>query len=288
MTTTVCRTARGVIRYRQGEHSPPVSGTHRFLYAAPDRLRVEDERGPLEIRNAEWHYLRDERGEMQRTKAAMLTSRGPGHPASLLPTGPKFTNPSDFSMPIGRGTRVDVLGRVAWDFTLAPPPHKPYPLRVVVDEATGTLLHMSVAELDSLTEMTEFEPDAEIADDAFDWSGPYSTGWEDERTRRATTNAWLQTQAFPVPRWWPGGVACHNLAGDAETGAFVVELDVPGAPLLARGPIGAAPPWPQWDAAIRGRAVNRWRDDRWEWVIATTEPLSPEELGRVIESTPPD
>lgn len=69
---------------------------------------------------------------------------------------------------------VTVAGRRAWEVELAPPPHKPSPLRIAVDDLTGTLLRMVGGEGALLIEMTEFTPHAPVDDTDFVWPGPFA------------------------------------------------------------------------------------------------------------------
>ncbi len=46
----------------------------------------------------------------------------------------------DFTHPTGPARLTTMLGRAAWTVELAPPSHKPFPLTLVVDAATGIVL----------------------------------------------------------------------------------------------------------------------------------------------------
>jgi hypothetical protein len=96
---------------------------------------------------------------------------------------------------------------------------------------------------------------------------------------------WLEEQDLPVPRWWPAGVGYSTRQGDPQTGAFSVDLEVPGYPLLARWPVGSEPPR-YWTQTTDGRHMHEWSDGTWQWSMAVDEPLDDEELTRVMESIP--
>jgi hypothetical protein len=49
----------------------------------------------------------------------------------------------DFTIPTGPEAAVTFLGRPAWEVELAPPPHKPYPLKIVIDAETGLVLRQA-------------------------------------------------------------------------------------------------------------------------------------------------
>ena len=70
-----------------------------------------------------------------------------------------LSNPNDFSTPRGDGSPVEIDGRPGWEFVLEPPPHKPYPLSVVIDDATGAVLEMRSVGIGSYTTLTKFETD---------------------------------------------------------------------------------------------------------------------------------
>jgi hypothetical protein len=291
-------TARGVIRYREprddddsgtGGH---VESTSRFWFRAPDSWRVEDERGVVHVQDATWFFLRDAEGRLQRMPRAMTSWHfGDGHPTELLGTaedrGRRFTDADDFSVPLHPGVAVLVAGRRAWEYVLAPPARKPYPLRVTVDDETGAVLRMAVPEADSVVEMTEFEPDVPVEDALFTWDGPAATDWMAEREDDARAQKWLRDRRLPVPRWWPAGVGHMALSGDPDTGAYVVSLDVRNSALLARWPIGGTPPQ-HWQSRTEGEHVHAWSDATWQWELAVEQPLSPDDLARVVHSIPPD
>lgn len=60
-------------------------------------------------------------------------------------------------------------------------------------------------------------------------------------------------------------------------------LEVPGHPELSRWPAGTPVP-ARWGDRHQGRHVHRWRDERWEWALAVDEPLTEDDLNRVVPS----
>lgn len=286
------RTARGALRYREPSDDGPVEGRTRFWFAVPDRWRVEDDAGPTHIHDGEWVYIRDPDGRMQRMPQQTTTwSFRSGHPQALFGANHdrilRFTDPTDFSVPTGPAVAVEIAARRCWEFTLAPPPRKPHPLRVALDDATGTVLRMSVLELDAVTEAEEFEPDVPVPDELFRFDGDVATEWLEERVMDTTVRQWLESRTLPVPRYWPAGLPYSPVEGDPDTGSFSTDLEVPGLPALARWPAGGEPPR-HWEARTQGRHVHRWRTGDWQWELAVETPLSGEDLTRVIESIPPD
>jgi hypothetical protein len=211
------RTARGVTRYREprgGDDEGRVDeGGCRFWYAAPNSWRVEDQDGVLHVQDSEWTYLRDHDGRMQRMhRPGLGWATFGGHPATLFGADhdrvERFTRADDFSVPMGPAVPVEVAGRPCWEFTLAPPentPRKPHPLRIAVDDATGTVLRLEVPELQAYVTVTEFEPDVDLYPALFTWDGPVATDHEDELAAMRQGHEWLEQQDLPVPRWWPAG-----------------------------------------------------------------------------------
>ncbi|GGC08073.1 hypothetical protein [Cellulomonas carbonis] len=292
MAAVGCRTARGELRYREpggGPDDDATEGTTRFWHAAPHLWRIEDDDGVRYVRGPDGTFVRSGGRAMQRLSPnAIVHLGGPGDPTLLLTgTVERFTDRDDFSVPLGLGAEVRVAGRRAWEYVLAPPPHKPHPLRVAVDDETGTVLRLAVPEAGVLVEMTAFEPDVEVPDGTFGWDGLVRTDLAaeiaaDDERRRA-----LSEMHVPVPRWWPDGVARQVLDGDPATGAFSATLEVRGWAEIARWPTDGTPPphwldrWPDPDG--RGH-VHRWDADGWHWELAVPGPLPDEVLARVVAS----
>jgi hypothetical protein len=280
-------TATGVINCRVPEEASVL----RFWHQVPDRWRVEDDQGVWQIADGQRQLVRND-GGMEDVSRMFLTF-GQRHPSTLLGVrrdrGVDFDWLRDFATPTGPGSPVTVAGRPAWEFALesvsTKRERKPYPLRVAVDEATGTVLRMAMPEVDYVIELVEFTPDTELPEDVFSWDGPVSTRREDERAEHERARRWLDEAALPMPRWWPRGFGFHGGEGDPATGAYRVMLDVPGYPELCRWPAGTPRPesWVQ-----RYPHVHSWRDERWEWTLALEQALADEDLAKVIESIPKD
>jgi hypothetical protein len=287
------RTATGAIRYRDSRHvdddGQGEEGGCRFWFAAPDSWRVEDQDGVRHVQDLDWTYLRDHDGRMQRMQTPTMAWSTFGHPATLIGSPhdrvERFTRADDFSVPMGPPVSVEVAGRPCWEFTLAPPARKPHPLRIAVDDATGTVLRLEVTELDGYVTVTEFHPDVQLDPALFTWDGEVATDHEDELAAMQQINEWLEQQALPVPRWWPAGMGYSTRQGDPQTGAFSVDLEVPGFRSLARWPVGGEPPR-YWSQNTDGRHVHEWSDGTWQWSLVVDEPLTNEELTRVVESIP--
>lgn len=295
MAAAEYRTARGRIRYRDPDPlnagGEPAEGTYEFWYAAPSCWRVEDKQGPLHIQTVEWLHVRDQDGRMQRLPQQANTAWGFSYGTRdvVRKRGRRvaFSRRDDFSVPTGRGVAATVADRAAWEYVLATPTHKPYPLRVTVDDETGAVLRLAVPEANSFVEAVEFVPDCPLEEGAFDWPGPVETTWAEERANDRRAQRWLEEQALPVPRFWPAGLGHFPLEGDPETGAFSTDLQVPESASLARWPTGGEPPG-HWSSRTEGRHIHEWINGPWHWALAVAQPLSTEDLQRIMESIPPD
>lgn len=287
-----CRTARGEMRYRDpDQHGRRATreGAVRFWYAVPNRWRLEDDAGVRLIQGSEHSYHRDGDGRLQRRSSEVLYGYDLTHPARLFDATDVVTGAGGFHgfVPVGAPAPVEAIGRVAWEVRLQPPPHKSHAVTLVVDDATGVVLRIAAEDVGALAEMTALEPGVDVDPALFEWDGPFATDVEDELTRMRVRHAELESRRFPVPRWWPTGPRVHPHDGDAETGMFVVHLDVDGRPLLARWPREGTPPQGVAEDSA-ARHAHRWSDDRWEWALVVDEPLSETHLARVVDSIPTD
>jgi hypothetical protein len=75
----------------------------------------------------------------------------------------------DFTTPVGGPEEVVMLERPAWRITLAPPPHKPEPMQIVVDQQTFLVLHEGNEAFSTHHEWIELNLDPDIDEDQFTW-----------------------------------------------------------------------------------------------------------------------
>lgn len=75
----------------------------------------------------------------------------------------------DFTRPTGPAREVSFLDRLAWEVELAPPPRKPHPMQLTVDQQTGLILRQGNAAFGTFTEWTSLDLAAELPDDLFMW-----------------------------------------------------------------------------------------------------------------------
>ncbi len=182
---------------------------------------------------------------------------------------------------------VEIAGRRAWEFVLAPPPHKPHPLRVAIDDETGAVLRVAVPDPPaSVVEVLEIEVDQGVDPEVFRWDGPVAEDHVAEMAQDDASQRWFDQHQVPVPRYWAAGVSHMPMHADPATGAFSVYLMVPDEPvLLARWLRDGQPPY-AWAQVSEEQHVHRWVEGEWEWALAVRSPLSPEELARVRASFP--
>jgi hypothetical protein len=179
------RSASGVFVFRRvrSEDDPhPQEGSYRFWYVEPDSWRVEDGDGAWHVQNPERQWIRDPHGRMQRVAAASGRFWGDRHPRHLLgipeERAERFTSPREFSRLLSGPVEVRVADRRCWEVVLSPPPPKPYPLHVAIDDATGAVLRTNVHDYLVFEEMQQFTPDPpDLSDSLFEWDGAESLEW---------------------------------------------------------------------------------------------------------------
>ncbi len=283
-------TAVGTLEWSDPEEeSPDDRGAIRFWFAQPDRWRIEDDDGPFVVRGADRTVVRRRPGVM----AELAPDHGIGmaHDPSHLIDGryvaESLSERNDFSRPMGPAEAAEVGGRRGWRFVLAPPPHKPAPLEVVLDDATGVVLELRSQGADYWETLTSFEADVEIDDALFAWDGEVDTGWVDEGLVREERARAVSEHPWPSPRWWPTGMPLDVLDGDVDEGWFIGWLGDDSHRVLARWRPGA-PPHRLGGIVTEISFHHRWNRDGWEWLLATDEDIAPDDLQRITESIPTD
>ncbi len=283
--------AAGMLEWSDPEEEPLGDrGAIRFWFAHPDRWRIEDEDGPFLIKGEDRALLRRASGVMAELSPdhGVGMSHDPRHLIEGRYVAESLSERNDFSRPVGPAVETQVGGRTAWRFVLAPPPHKPAPLEVVLDDATGVVLEFRSQGADYWETLTSFEPDVEVDAEWFVWDGPVDVEWVDERLVHEQRAREVSEHPWPSPTWWPSGMPLDVLDGDIDEGWFVALLgghwDM--ARTLARWRPGA-PPARLAGHTDRLRFVHRWERDGYQWILATDEEISPDDLQRIINSIPP-
>jgi len=177
---------------------------------------------------------------------------------------------TDFTRLTGPIEAVEFLGRAAWAFELAPPSHKPHPMQMIVDAATGLVLRQGNAAFGSYEEWTSLEVGSDLPDELFAWDGPTREPEDREAEHErdmANRRAWLAAHGITdLPLAFEPELVANQW--DDESGAFHVSFstDVHGS--LARRPRSDEP----WSEAENQNWPHtyRWSDERWDWFVGCT------------------
>jgi hypothetical protein len=181
----------------------------------------------------------------------------------------------DFTKAVAAPMATTFLGRDAWRVDLLPPPHKPFPLTLVVDAVTGLVLRQSNDGFGTVTEWEELELDVELPDELFEWHGP-SAPPPDHRADRdrdmASRRAWLATQGIrPFSVTLPAELFVHEWDDD---GAFQASLEVGLHASVARRPQSAEP----WDHGMHWPHMESWTHGGWDWVLGSSQDVGADTL----------
>ncbi|MDH6285893.1 hypothetical protein M2275_000792 [Rhodococcus opacus] len=198
----------------------------------------------------------------------------------------------DFTTPTGPVEETEFADRECWTVELAPPPHKPYPLRIWVDTASGQMLGYRSEHAGQGAQFVDLVVGEDFDDGLFGWDGPVYTPEEYQRrlkdqhlTVQREHAAWFSeaVTASPIGTRVPVDFTPDSFPfRDPETGAFdAFNRDT----LLSRRPRsedGWTPNWgplhyvwstPDWDWAAGG--INLDLDD--EAIRLLQRSLHPEE-----------
>jgi hypothetical protein len=182
----------------------------------------------------------------------------------------------DFTHPTGPVRSTTMFGRAAWSVELAPPSHKPFPLTLVVDAATGIVLQERNDGFGSVKEWVEISFGVELSDDLFVWTGESleHSDWRVEHEREmARRQAWLVRQGIGTPsltvepEFWP-----HTW--DDATGEFEASLHYNLAAAVVRRRRSDS----DWDTRNNWPHEYRWSDDEWDWYVGANAELRDEDL----------
>lgn len=259
------------------EPEPTVRGTISLGPAAADRYRVWRDGSRWRVESMDgaprliagvdtvWRFAPDPVRPVETPRRAdrdvegafeLLVRREPG---SFL--GEDFTRPAG---PIGT---TQFLGRMAWTVALAPPPHKPWPVQLVVDAATGVVLQQRNDGFGTVQEWTEIVTGEPLDAELFTWTGPTTSPddqaaeWDRERQARAADDRqWFARHVTDRSLTVELGLEVTLHEHDDATGAFEASLGPFGA--LARRSRSVAP----WELGWSEVPV-RWSTDRWDWAM---------------------
>lgn len=184
----------------------------------------------------------------------------------------------DFTRPAAAPTPTTFLDRDAWQVELRPPPHKPFPLMVVVDAVTGLVLHQRNDGFHSVVEWEELEFDDALADELFTWDGeshPPPDHRAEHEADMARRRQWLERQGIGgLNLTLPVELMVHEQSND---GSFHASLRAGVDGSLARRPHSDEP----WDLFMNWPHMSRWTADGWDYWLGTDEPLPDHALSSI-------
>lgn len=213
---------------------------------------------------------------------------GSGTELLTRPSAADFVG-DDFTRPTGPVGSTRFLDRAGFTVELAPPPHKPHPLQLVVDAETGIVLQQRNDGFATVDEWVEFVT-GEVLDPAlFTWTGPtrsradqravWAAEHEAEMARR---REWFAANVVPSPLRVELDVVPFVHEYDDATGAFQASLGDHFVGMLARRPRADAP----WDLGW-SEPGHRWSAARWDWALMALPDLTPaglDELKRQLDA----
>lgn len=183
-----------------------------------------------------------------------------------------------FGTPVGPIDATTYLGRRAWRFAFAAPPHKPSDMQVIVDAETGFVLDRRFAG-GSHTRWLEFAIGAQVDPALFRWDGPAL----DRAELRARRDREHEQDMAQRARWFGEHVAARLTFAGREVevtlhewdddGSFQASLDNGFDGSLARRPRSRD----RWELGW-SQVHHRWSDQRWDWALSSfgDDPVDPD------------
>ena len=184
----------------------------------------------------------------------------------------------DFTQPTAPPSATRFLDRDAWQVELRPPSHKPFPLALIVDAATGLVLQQRNDGFHSVSEWEEVEFDVALPDELFVWDGesqPPPDHRAEHEADMARRRAWLQHNGIGEMRLpLPVELMLYEQGDD---GGFHASLRAGVNGSLARRPHSDEP----WDLHMNWPHMHRWTSAGWDWWLGTDEALSEDVLNSI-------
>ncbi|MBE7191439.1 MAG: hypothetical protein INR66_03020 [Gordonia polyisoprenivorans] len=137
------------------------------------KVRVESATGrPLVIFNGDtvWRFAHNHKLPISGLGREMEYI-GPGRELLVTQPASRWVG-NDFTEPAGPIREIEYLGRRCWEFELAPPSHKPHPMQMVVDQATGSIMQQRNDAFGVAVRFIEFTAGTPIDEALFEWAGP--------------------------------------------------------------------------------------------------------------------
>lgn len=245
--------------------APPVR-----VWRDGQRIRIEEPDGTVNLIVGDttcWQFDRDHDAPLASPDTAL---RYAGSGTELLTRRePDAFVGDDFTRPTGPVGATTFLGRPAWTVELAPPPHKPHPIQLVVDAETGIVLQERNDGFGTVDEWVEFVVGEDLDPALFTWDGPTRSAHD----QRAEQEAEWESDLAERRRWFTDNVTAMPLRVelgltvlvhdyDETTGAFQASLGDGHIGSLARRPRSDEPWDLQW-----AETQHRWHTARWDWAM---------------------
>lgn len=191
----------------------------------------------------------------------------------------------DFTQPAGPVEEVDFTGRRCWTVELAPPPHKPMPLRIWVDIESGQMLGYRAEQAGVGAQFENPVIGEEIDDAVFTWAGPVLTMEEYEREQRDRREA---ERAAQIARFSElVGASSLDTRVRVDFAPETVHFRESGGfdaynryTMLSRRPRGSEAWTPSW-----GPVHYVWSTPGWDWAAAVIEHDLDEDALRTLQDS---
>lgn len=197
---------------------------------------------------------------------------------------------NNFTRPAGPMRPTTYLGRDAWEIEIAPPPHKPVPITLVIDATTGMQLRWGSDRFGDVFRWIHVEHGVYLADDLFTWDGPafllYSddySGMSDdmrEEFERADAERAAKAAALRLPDVRARVAGTMDVWGVEDDGSFHASIDFEAFVILDRRPHQDAD-WDDEHDDTDGRTRHEWSDGTWDWRLTVPPGIDDAEAAEI-------
>ncbi|GAB2636212.1 hypothetical protein ABI214_17500 [Prescottella soli] len=275
------RSIAGTMRATVGD----TTYVERFWHAPPGLWRTERDGTPRIIEGPARRFHRTPDGDMELQPDNSHTMWGGGHPSQLTEAFRMWEigqHHEPLVEPEGPPCDVSVGGRDGWQVRIRDR-RMGATADVTFDEKTGVVIALELLDGSMRLELLDFELDAQVPDETFTWTGPYTERPDEWRLRQEKLQR-MTDLGLPTPTYWPTGFRVELSSGDPDTGTVTMNLAVDGGAQLTRWPAGTKSPQ-ELDYGGYPHEV-RWQDRGWKWCLRSGIQLTDDELGRFKESIP--